>query len=383
LTPERLRTLQIGNDWFGERQGGLNRVYSELVKYLPSVSVGVRGMVAGTEQAERDTGGAVRAFATPTEPLAERVFKARRLGLKILKEQKTDLIASHFALYGFSILDRMGRMPTVIHFHGPWAAEAGVEGKSSLGSRAQAAIERAVYARGRRVIVLSRAFANELAQKYGVPEEGVRIVPGGVDAQRFNDRLTRREAREQLGWPTDRPIVLAVRRHTRRMGLENLIDAAKEVSRVAPDVLVLLGGTGVISDELRQRVVDRGVERNLRLVGRIEDSDLPIAYRAADMSIVPSQALEGFGMITLESLASGTPVIVTPVGGLPEVVRPFAPQCVLEGTTTEIIAGALCEFIRGKRELPASEACRAYAEKNFSWPVIAELTRRVYEEAME
>ena len=95
-----------------------------------------------------------------------------------------------------------------------------------------------------------------------------------------------------------------------------------------------------------------------------------------------TQALEGFGMITLESLASGTPVLVTPVGGLPEVIRPFAPECVLADTSTGAIVEALGSFIHGSQALPSSDACRAYAVANFDWPVIAARTRRVYEEAL-
>ena len=87
-------------------------------------------------------------------------------------------------------------------------------------------------------------------------------------------------------------------------------------------------------------------------------------------------------MITLESLASGTPVLVTPVGGLPEVITPFAPECVFSGTETEVIAELLIDFLLGKRILPSSERCRSYATDNFSWPVIAEMTRDVYAETL-
>jgi glycosyltransferase involved in cell wall biosynthesis len=240
-----------------------------------------------------------------------------------------------------------------------------------------------VYNRGRRLIVLSRAFGNELTEKYGVQEDRIRVIPGGIDTETFNDYISRHEARTRLGWPTDRVIVLAVRRHVRRMGLEALIDAAVQVSKQVPDVLFLLGGVGPISAELAQRTVDQGLAPHVKLIGRISDCDLPLAYRAADVSIVPSQALEGFGMITIESLASGTPVIVTPVGGLPEVVRPFAPECVLDGTGAEIIAATLTDFLLGKRKLPESPACRAYAMRNFSWPRIAAMTKTVYEEALQ
>jgi glycosyltransferase involved in cell wall biosynthesis len=378
-----IKTLQIGNDWLEERPGGLNRFYSELLKHLPEAHVQVRGLVVGNEHIERNTNGMMTGFASPNAHLAVRLLRGRQAGLRILREDKPDLIASHFALYAMPLLDQLRTFPTVIHFHGPWAAEAGVEGQSSLGSKTQAAVERAVYARGRRVIVLSRAFGRELTRRYRVPDERIRIIPGGVDSERFNDRLTRTEARDRLGWPTDRPVVLSVRRHVRRMGLETLIDAARLVRSQVPDVLFLFAGSGPISGDLRRRIAEHNLEENVRLLGRLDDTNLAVAYRAADLSVVPSQALEGFGMITLESLSCGTPVMVTPVGGLPEVVAPFAPECVFEGTTADIIADALNEVLRGRRVLPNCKVCRGYAVAGFSWPIIAERTRQVYEEVLQ
>jgi glycosyltransferase involved in cell wall biosynthesis len=382
LMDRRIRSLQLGNDWFGERQGGLNRVFSELLKYLPAANVGVHGLVAGSADVAVQTGGVVESFASPALRLPERMIAARRAAIRCLHGGNYDLIAAHFALYALPILDKLKERPTVIHFHGPWAAEAGVEGKSSLASRVKAVMERAVYGRGQRFIVLSRAFATELVRRYGVPEDQVRIVPGGIDPQHFHNELTRAEARERLGWPQGRPIVLAVRRQMRRMGLENLIDATAEVRRHVPEVLVMLAGTGPIVADLRERIATHGLESNIRQLGRLSDADLPLAYRAATLSIVPTQALEGFGMITLESLASGTPVLVTPIGGLPEVIHPFAPECVLADTSADAIASALASFLKGTQRLPTSDACRDYAVSNFAWPVIAGKIREVYQDVI-
>lgn len=378
----QIRTLQIGNDWFGERQGGLNRFYSELLKHLPETEVSVRGMVVGSSSVERDTSGVVTGFSSPKEPLIRRLFAARKTGSRLLGEQNSNLIAVHFALYAIPLLDHLRKIPTVVHFHGPWSAESGVEGQSSLSSHVQKSIEQLVYSRGQKLIVLSRAFQKILIERYGIPDDRVRLVPGGIDSERFNTRLTRQEARIRLGWPTDRPVVLAVRRQMKRMGLENLVDAAREVTQKVPDVLILLAGSGPLSPELQRRITAYGLEDHVKLIGRVDDADLPTAYRAADMSVVPSQALEGFGMITLESLASGTPVLVTPVGGLPEVITPFAPECVFSGVETNVIADLLIDFLLGRRTLPTSEQCRSYATDNFSWPVIANMTRDVYAEAL-
>lgn len=382
MTSRPIVTLQTGNDWLGERVGGLNRVFTELLRSLPGAGVRVRGLVAGDANVEALSGGVVRSFAPRNAALPTRLMRARAEGLRILREDASDLIACHFALYALPLLDQLRKVPTVIHFHGPWAAEAGVEGNAGFVSSVQARLERMVYSKGRRAIVLSNAFASELARRYRYPEEKIRIVPGGVDIDRFTTKLSRQQARQELGWANDRPILLAVRRHVRRMGLENLIDAARTIKKTVPDLLVLIAGTGPITGELRERIAASGLGDVVRLIGRLEEEALPLAYRGADLTIVPTQALEGFGMITLEALASGTPVLVTPVGGLPEVIRPFAPQCVLEDTSTAGIAGAVSEFLRGTQKLPGSDECRGYATQNYSWQVIARRTRAVYEEAI-
>ncbi len=382
MNDHQLSTLQIGNDWFGERQGGLNRFYLELLRSLPKAGVRVRGMVAGSSAVAAQTSGVVTGFASPREPLLRRLIAARNAGQQIMRVDEIGLIAVHFALYGMPLLDQLRKVPTVIHFHGPWSAEGDAEGRSPLSSHIQKSIERAVYSRGRLFIVLSSAFRQILVEQYRVPEDRVRIIPGGIDLDRFSTSLTKTEARIQLGWPTDRAIVLSVRRQMRRMGLESLIDAAVRIKQKVPDALILLAGAGPITSDLKQRIAENGLENHVRLLGRVDDADLPTCYRAADVSVVPSQALEGFGMITLESLASGTPVLVTPVGGLPEVIQPFAPECIFSGTDADAIAVLLAEFLLGTRVLPTSEACRTYAVDHFSWAFIAQMTRDVYLEAV-
>jgi glycogen synthase len=382
LSNSTLRTLQIGDDWPDERAGGLGRYYCELLRHLPATATVSQGMVVGSPSITHKTGGKVVAFATSDAPMQHRLRGARRAALDQIEHGRIDLIASHFALYALPIADRLQAIPTVVHFHGPWAGESGVEGSAGINARFKKVIERLVYSRAKRIVVLSRAFQQELLRRYGIPEELIRVVPGGTDLERFNTTLTRIEARRLLGWPAERPLLLAVRRLVRRTGLENLIDAAKLLVTRQPDLLVLIGGSGPLAGELQQRIAEHGLENNVRMLGRIEDVDLPTAYRAANMTVVPSQSLEGFGLITLESLASGTPVFVTPVGGLPEIVVPLAPECVFDGTSSKEIASVLGEALRGDRFVPTQEACRNYAVSRFSWTRIAEMVRGVYEEAL-
>jgi len=93
---------------------------------------------------------------------------------------------------------------------------------------------------------------------------------------------------------------------------------------------------------------------------------------------VPSIALEGFGLTTIESLAAGTPVLVTPVGGLPETVRELDPQLVLAGSRPTSLAEGVVAALTGEHVLPSPQACVAYARLRFDWPVIAEQVLNVY-----
>lgn len=378
-----IRTLQLGMSWLPEKAGsGLDRVYDALIRHLPEVGVDVRGLVAGSARVEADSGGRVRVFAPEDASLSHRLSAARRMGVEDLEAMSFDLVAAHFALYAAPVWDRLGAQPFVVHFHGPWAAESAMEGGGPLAVWVKKAIERAVYGRADRFIVLSSAFRDLLCSSYGVDPEAVRIVPGGVEADRFATGLSRREARRHLGWSADRPILLTVRRLRRRMGLDRLITAMSQLRSRVPEALLLIAGTGPIADELQAQVVAYGLADSVRFLGFVPDEDLPLAYRAADVSIVPTVALEGFGLTTVESLAAGTPVLVTPSGGLPEVVRDLDPRLILPSAESDAIAEGVAEALSHLDVLPSEIACQDYVRQHFSWRRVAEQTRAVYEEVV-
>jgi glycosyltransferase involved in cell wall biosynthesis len=369
--------------WLPEQPGnGLDRVYHALYEHLPEVGVEVRGLIAGSGDVGPATGNVITAFAPDTAPLYRRLHAARQGVRHILRTGPVDLVASHFALYTAPALDLIGDRPLVVHFHGPWAAESAVEGASSMLVHAKRMMERMVYRRGTRFIVLSAAFRDVLVDTYRVPAKNVHIVPGGVDVSRFTTSVDRTRARHHLGWPTDRPLLLSVRRLARRMGLETLIEAVDKIRRSVPDVLLLIAGNGPLRSELQSLIEARDLTDNVRLLGYVPEADLPRAYRAADATVVPTHSLEGFGLITVESLAAGTPVFVTPRGGLPEVVRDLSPSLVFDGTSSSALAARLRAALQNDLPLPSAKACRAYAVSRYSWAAVAQQTRAVYEDVL-
>jgi glycogen(starch) synthase len=375
-----VKTLQIGDVSLCEKEGGLGRYFAELLRHLPLTGATHHGLVVGATGQTAD--GSITSFATMDDPISIRMIKARRAALFQMQAHNIELVAAHFAPYGLPLLDRVSKVPLVVHFHGPWAGESSAEVRAGLASKVKATIERLVYSRAQKLIVLSEYFKSELMQRYGVREERVRVIPGGIDAERFNTNMTRLNARVRLDWPTDRYIILSVRRQVKRMGLEELVDAVRILVRRHPQVLLMLAGTGSLSRELDIRVTEYGLQDHIKLLGRVDDAVLPVAYRAADISVVPSRALEGFGLVTLESLASGTPVYVTDVGGLPEVIRPFAPSCIFSDSSASGMAAALATAIENSQDVPSEQECRDYAVRDFGWSSIASRVRAVYDEAL-
>ena len=385
--PERarratLRTMQLGMEWFPEKPGGLNRVYFEMMKHLPDAGVEVHGLVAGTARVAAESRGMIEGFAPHSERLAPRLLAVRRLAGPLLRSDPAVLVVSHFALYTAPIIDELGDHPLVVHFQGPWGLEGHAERQAGLTVLVKTAVERMVYRRAKAFIVLSEPFGRILETRFGIPPERIHVIPGGVDVPRFAISESQAECRKLLGWPADRPIVLAVRRLMRRMGLDDLVAATARLRETVPDVLVLIAGRGPIAEELQKQIDDLGLADNVRLLGFVPDDDLPRAYRAATITVVPTVALEGFGLIVAESFAAGTPCLVTPVGGLPEAVAGLSPHLILKDVGPIAIAEGLAAALTGRLPLPSPRACLEFARSRYDWPVIAERTRLVYEDAM-
>lgn len=378
--------IQIG--MHDSEAGGLDRYVHGLCRAFDRMGEPYHGLVfsrAG-DLGTGDLPGGIEVLGGAGDPLWQRWQRIRGVIQRAIAYQGHPRVVSHFALYGLpatTFWQGRKRIRLISHFHGPWADESAAEGASKVTVLAKRLMERRVYQRSSHVLSDSEAFRQLAIARYGLRPGRVTVGPMGIDAVEFGTKalgISRREARERLGWPVDpgRRIVFCVRRITRRMGLENLIDAVHALADSHSELLVMIGGKGPILDELRARVQRQGLENQVRLLGFVPDAELPLAYRAADFTMVPSVALEGFGLVILESWAAGTPAIVTPVGGMPEVVSPLAPDCVLEGSGVENLVRGLQEVFRGARTLPEPEACVEHVRRAHDWQVAARQILQVY-----
>lgn len=206
-----------------------------------------------------------------------------------------------------------------------------------------------------------------------------QVVPGWVDLERFTpisvDRVE--QVRKQLGWPIDRPVFFVLRRLEARMGLGNLLQALAMVRQRGYEFHTVIGGSGSQLTRLTSLCNDLGLEREATFMGFVPGEKLALAYGACDASIVPTAQLECFGIIALEALACGRPVLVTPIGALPEVMQHFEPKWIARGHAPEDIADLLCAYLAGDLPMHTPETLRKTISERYGFPRALDAYERI------
>ncbi len=363
------RVLMLGMGWFPATVGGLDRYYRSLFEQLPEARGVVIGPAAGAP-------AAIAATARHDLPLA------RRLGAFWLAARRgargAEVVDAHFALYAAAplLFGARRRRPTVFHFHGPWADENAAAGDRSRLKRAlRAALERRVLHRADAHVVLSSAFRRVLVERHGVAPWSINVWAPGVELEEFTpgDRL---QARARLAIDPAAFVAICARRLVARMGIDLLLDAWTEIEHELPaGSMLLLVGDGPLREALAARAAKPPLAGCVRVMGRLSDEALIEAYRCADVAVVPSVAVEGFGLVVLEAAACGTPSIVSDVGGLPEAAAALEPSLVVGAGDARALGARLQAAAHGA--LPTRAATRSYAER-FAWPAVAQRHRALH-----
>lgn len=242
-------------------------------------------------------------------------FRARAAEgvLRTVRRVEPDILHLHSGTASYSLLAgvltrQQGR---IIEVH-----DAPQSARLSIGNRR---IERFMHRRlAFRPLVHSRAVRAGVASAWDVPPDAVPLVPLGIDVGDFaTGRASRPQVRDELGLPTDRPLVLYVARLVDEKRPELFVQVAAHVHRARPDVVFALVGSGSQLERMRDLVREEGLEGVVAVPGFVED--LPATYRAADLFLSTSR-YEGFGLAIAEAMASGLPVVSTLVGGVEDVV---------------------------------------------------------------
>jgi glycosyltransferase involved in cell wall biosynthesis len=375
--------------FFPDRPGGSGRVAWELAKLMRDRGHRVGFLAAarpGTSSAgvsEHEGVDVVRylhpQFRSWDPRRLDAHVRAAASGARRL-EVPWDVVHSHALAPGlgaFAAHDGARRIATV---HSPAVLEqritwssAGPAGrlKLLLGEPVLKRAERRLYDQATSLMALSRYTVDETRAIHGQSVAGrMTVIPWWSEppAATSTDRLA---ARRELGWDPTTPAFFTLRRLVPRMGLDTLVRAAAALPRERP-WSVFVGGDGPERAALEALAGALGVADRVRFLGRMSDGDLDLAYAACDAFVLPTRALECFGIIALEALARGRPVVGARVGAIPEVLDPILPGWLFPPGDAPALAGLLSRVLEGDLAPPAPERLRDHAEERYGRRTIGE-----------
>jgi D-inositol-3-phosphate glycosyltransferase len=221
-----------------------------------------------------------------------------------------------------------------------------------------------------------------LIQYYHAPVDKIRIVRCGVNLELFKpmDKLS---ARRQLALPIDDPIILYAGRFAPIKGLDRLLKSFSYLAHPSLPRLVMVGGDGDHSPMLRQLQSEAKalhIENRLMFAGRVDQETLSQYYSAADVLVVPSY-YESFGLVAMEALACGTPVVTTPVGAMEKIVKDGVTGYVAKDTDPQYYAGLIEAILLKQQQKVLSPAIIRASVSEFTWAKSASVLLDAYRAA--
>jgi glycosyltransferase involved in cell wall biosynthesis len=166
--------------------------------------------------------------------------------------------------------------------------------------------------------------------------------------------LSKQEARARLGWPQEKMIFFSVRQLRPRYGIDVAINAFSQLQQ-QNNFQYYIAGQGQLRSVLESQIRASGLTGQVHLMGRISDRVLTLAYQAADIFVLPTKALECFGLIILESLAWGCPLIATDAGAIPEVLGRVLPNHTIPAGDVRALRDKLITALAGRLYSPAPD----------------------------
>lgn len=201
------------------------------------------------------------------------------------------------------------------------------------------------------------------------------IIPGAADADIYypaspDEKLS---LKKQLDLPVDKPVFITARGLKKRTGIVELVEAVDLLKKKGISFHLTLIGRGTLQNAVENRIRDYGLQTHIRLLSHVTEEELARHYRASDVFILPTQGAEGFGLATVEALASGLIVLGTDNSATPEILRHYQHNWVIPGTTPAHLALAIENYCKNPEKfLLPTEKIREITQKHFIWPVSAQ-----------
>lgn len=270
--------------------------------------------------------------------------------------------------------------PLVVSYRGDWDGSYGSLLRKMSVSLFNKSLVRSLLYSADLIISPTKKFIDDSFQLRKVREKCI-VIPNGIYLDEYQTTYSKEECRTLLNISTEKKILLYMGSLYPHKGPIVLTKAMAHVVKQYPDALLLIGGTGIIENELKQLVKEQKLQDNIRFLGFVSGKYKTYYYKASDLFVLPSLT-ESFGNVNLEAMASGLPIVASNVGGIPDVVKDG-----ISGLLS--IPGNPADFAEKILRLLDSESlCNRFGEtgkklsEEYSWDRIADLTKKAYEEVL-
>ncbi|HXH73034.1 MAG TPA: glycosyltransferase family 4 protein [Mariprofundaceae bacterium] len=255
--------------------------------------------------------------------------------------------------------------------------------RHALAAAAMRRLEAGVYGSASHLLVLSDYSRRRLAEEFGTDSARVTIAFGGAVPARPELLAQREVLRGELGW--DKPVVVTLRNLVPRTGVDLLVQAAAILKHDMPELRWCVIGAGALLEPLKAFAEALGIADRIEFTGFLSERETQRRLAAADMFMLPTRSLEGFGLVTVEANMFGLPVVATPVGAIPEV----APALPCNRLAADASPLALARALRATwRDISAMDRdamrteLRQAAEAKFGWEhhdaILLDCVRRLF-----
>jgi glycosyltransferase involved in cell wall biosynthesis len=235
--------------------------------------------------------------------------------------------------------------------------------------------------RANRVIAVSGA-ARGFCVALGVPDDKIEVIPNGVDLSVFNADVDGSAMRTKLEMKQE-PLVATAIRLVKRKGPKHLVNAFSKVLKKMKNAKLAIAGEGTEAASLRAQIKKLGIEKSVFMLGKLQREQVAELMAAADVFVLPS-LFESFGLVLLEAMATGTPVVCTQTQGALEIVKNGEDGLVVPPGDDDALAEAIVRVLSDRR---LAEHLRTNGQKKvhekFSWEKTAEKTLALYKMVCE
>jgi glycosyltransferase involved in cell wall biosynthesis len=228
------------------------------------------------------------------------------------------------------------------------------------------------------IITISKYTKNKIIELYGIKKEKIRIVPNGVDLQRFKPLDNQMKIKNQIG-VKNRSCILFVGRLIPRKGLSFLINAAKQIVKEENQTIFLIVGEGPQKNQLISDLEKNRLLKNFLFLGDVKEKELPLIYNCADIFVFPS-IQEAQGIVLLEAQASSKPIVSFNTGGISETLLDQKTGILIDPDSNKL-AIAILKLLRNKElRCKMGKKGREFVTENFSWDKCAQALLEIYKE---